>query len=301
MKKITQETFKEEIKEWGKGDYEVIGEYETSGKGVEIRHLTCGRTYRPSRDNFKKGKRCYHCYGKPEIDTKTFKEKVRALTGDEYTVIGDYSTAHEKVLLRHNVCGSEYPASPNKFINYNRRCPTCGGTKKKTHEQFVEEVRKYQGEAFEVLGRYTGANTRVLVRHNKCGKEYKVYPSTLRVVAGCADCSFKSRGEESIKSILDSLEVSYESQVTYEGCINIHKLPFDFRLYVAGKAVLIEYDGIQHFKPIDYFGGEEGFKDQKKRDKIKDDFTKQAGIMLIRIPYTEYEVLEEKLKSIIRG
>ncbi len=57
---------------------------------------------------------------------------------------------------------------------------------------------------------------------------------------------------------------------------------------------LIEYDGEQHFKAIEEFGGEETLKLTKKHDKIKNDFCKKEKItingevytpILFRIPF----------------
>ena len=56
--------------------------------------------------------------------------------------------------------------------------------------------------------------------------------------------------------------------------------------------LLIEYQGIQHFKPIDTFGGEERFKYQQEKDNIKRAFAKENNIKLIEIPYT-YKTKED--------
>ena len=45
--------------------------------------------------------------------------------------------------------------------------------------------------------------------------------------------------------------------------------------------------GIQHYKPVDYFGGVEGLKDRQKKDKIKSDYCKNNGLLLIVIKYNE--------------
>lgn len=50
---------------------------------------------------------------------------------------------------------------------------------------------------------------------------------------------------------------------------------------------LIEIDGEQHFKPIKFFNGEEGFQQQKANDDIKNSFAKENNLSLVRIPYTE--------------
>ena len=47
--------------------------------------------------------------------TKEFKEEVYDLVGDEYEVIGEYVNSQEKIMMRHNVCGCEYPVLPSMF------------------------------------------------------------------------------------------------------------------------------------------------------------------------------------------
>ena len=61
--------------------------------------------------------------------------------------------------------------------------------------------------------------------------------------------------------------------------------------------ILIEYNGAQHYKPVDYFGGEERFKKQKEHDKRKRDYAKKHGYKLITIKYTHdtYESIAEYL------
>lgn len=54
---------------------------------------------------------------------------------------------------------------------------------------------------------------------------------------------------------------------------------------------LIEYDGEQHFKPVEIWGGEEKLKIQQERDKRKNQWCKENNVRLIRIPYTEYDNL----------
>ena len=60
-------------------------------------------------------------------------------------------------------------------------------------------------------------------------------------------------------------------------------LRFDF--YLPEQNTLIEYDGEQHFKPVNYYGGEEGFFYRKKNDKIKNEYCRNNNIKLIRIHY----------------
>ena len=72
-------------------------------------------------------------------------------------------------------------------------------------------------------------------------------------------------------------------------------MKFDFAIFDGQNLrALIEYDGIQHFKIVEKWGGEEKLKTQQERDKRKDEYCKKKGIPLIRIPYTDFKVLDEE-------
>ena len=53
---------------------------------------------------------------------------------------------------------------------------------------------------------------------------------------------------------------------------------------------LIEYNGKQHYEPIEYFGGEEGLKIRQQNDKIKNEYAKLHNLPLVRIPFTEKNI-----------
>lgn len=59
---------------------------------------------------------------------------------------------------------------------------------------------------------------------------------------------------------------------------------FDF--YLPDYNTIIEYDGLQHFKPIVIWGGDQKLNKQKENDNIKNLYCKQHNINLIRLPYT---------------
>ena len=80
-----------------------------------------------------------------------------------------------------------------------------------------------------------------------------------------------------------------------------NKLHLDF--YFPKLNLAIEYDGIQHYTPIEFFGGEKALMEQKDRDKQKDKYCKNHNIKLIRIPYTNhtYKEIKEVLDSNLSG
>lgn len=98
-------------------------------------------------------------------------------------------------------------------------------------------------------------------------------------------CMCKSKGELYIEEILQELNIDYERQKRFNDCKNKKPLPFDF--YIAKQNVCIEYDGEQHYKPIDFCGGETRFLEQQLNDKIKNEYCNKNNITLLRIPYTK--------------
>jgi hypothetical protein len=92
-----------------------------------------------------------------------------------------------------------------------------------------------------------------------------------------------SYGEKKIYDFLIKNDINFQYNKSITGCKNENNLRFDFIL--LDKSICIEFDGIQHFKPIDFFGGEDEYVKTKMRDEIKNIFCKLEGIKLIRIPY----------------
>ena len=107
---------------------------------------------------------------------------------------------------------------------------------------------------------------------------------------GCNLCT-TSRGELKVKQFLDFYSMEYQRQYIFKDCKNIRNLRFDF--YVNG--VCIEYNGIQHYEPVEQFGGVKAFKYTQKRDQIKRDYCRSKNIKLIEIPYWDFDNIESIL------
>lgn len=72
---------------------------------------------------------------------------------------------------------------------------------------------------------------------------------------------------------------------TFDDLRDTQPLSYDF--YIPDQSILIEYQGIQHYKSVDYFGGEDQFKRQQKHDRLKSDYAENNNYNLIAVPYTE--------------
>ena len=74
-------------------------------------------------------------------------------------------------------------------------------------------------------------------------------------------------------------------------------LNFDF--YLEDLNTCIEFDGLQHFNSIDFFGGDKAFEIRKQNDKIKNEYCFLSNIRLIRISYKEIKNINNILTILI--
>lgn len=233
---------------------------------------------------FLNGQRCPYCSSNTGKTDKQFKQEAYDLVGTEYTVLGIYRNARTKIKVKHNKCGSIYKVESNSFLR-GSRCPYCYGTlKKKTNEQFQQEIYDLVGDEYTVLGTYINTDSKIKIKHNECNNIYKVRPSSFLNGSRCPYCN-SSKGESTISKILDTFHVSYESQKTFDDLRDKECLSYDF--YISDQNILIEYQGIQHYEPVKHFGGKTRFRTQRNHDKLKLKYAKTNHYNLITIPYTE--------------
>ena len=96
-------------------------------------------------------------------------------------------------------------------------------------------------------------------------------------------------------SISIKIPIFYEFNWTVinDVLVNVYSLNMSY-FYLLDSNICIEYDGIQHFEPVNDFGGEIEFNNIQIRDNIKNEYCKNNNINLIRIRYDEN--IEEKIK-----
>lgn len=214
-------------------------------------------------------------------------------------VLGEYISNHTPILHRckkHNIKWNVVPY----VILQGSGCKQCGKeklaeTKRKTHKQYVSELEIINPD-IEVIEHYIDSNTPILHKCRIDDYEWKARPANLLIGRNCPVCS-ESKGERKVRQWLEKNHFDYIYQYKYEDCKDINQLPFDF--YLPTFNYLIEYDGEQHYYPIEYFGGQEKFELQQKHDNIKNEYCKKYGIPLLRIPYFKFDNIEEELNNFL--
>lgn len=107
-------------------------------------------------------------------------------------------------------------------------------------------------------------------------------------------CLKSSISEVYISEILTELgffeNIDYFREKTFDDLISDYagRLRFDFVIETNEYNVCIEYQGAQHYKSVEYFGGSEMFERRLKNDELKRVWCDLHGYQLVEIPYTVY-------------
>lgn len=98
-----------------------------------------------------------------------------------------------------------------------------------------------------------------------------------------------SRAQIKIEQILSRAGLNFKEEYSFPDLIGHsgHALRFDFAVFDddGNLEFLIQYQGIQHYKPKSIFGGVSGLRKQQYYDMLKREYCKKNNIKLILIPY----------------
>jgi len=258
-------------------------------------------------DIHKNGNGCKKCSdikrgNKRKMTKNIFIEKSNFIHNNKYDYsLVNYVNSKTKVEI---ICPEhgKFNQIPSLHINQKQGCPKCGKRKSinkrtKSNKSFLKQANIIFDNKYEYKEEYKNCSDLIEIICPKHGKFFKTPNNHLSKKQGCPKC-FSSKGEHEIMRVLEENDIDYITQHTFEGCVGKRSLKFDF--YLPDYNMCIEYDGVQHFKPINHFGGYKGFMETKKRDYIKNEYCESNNINLIRIGYQDYDNIKDILKPIIK-
>ena len=164
------------------------------------------------------------------------------------------------------------------------------GCKKCQYDKLANNV--YSNEKFIILAKekhdnkydysqvnYTHSENKIEIICKKHGV-FKQTPHNHLNGNGCPNCR-GSKGESIINKVLIENNIKFEIEVTFNDLKDKSNLYYDF--YLPKYKLFIEFHGIQHTKPVDYFGGKDEFDKLRKRDIIKYNYAVKNGYLLLTI------------------
>lgn len=240
---------------------------------------------------------CQHCIGRNDNKDEVLQEMFFANPNME--LLEPYKGRTKRVKMRckkHNVILKKSPAEVIK----GHGCVQCGLEKlseqaKLSESVFVDRL-KHKYKTIHLVSNYTAITEYADFHCDICNADWTdIADYVMR--RGCPRCNGTST-EMLVGEILQKYGLSYIPQFSFNDCKDKRTLPFDY--YIKDYNILIEYDGEQHFKPVNFGGvsneeAEKNFKITQYHDNIKTKYCHDHNIPLIRISYLEKKNLEESL------
>lgn len=209
------------------------------------------------------------------------------------------------VIDRFGVKHGSFEQTPKNYFGRTCECSKCHiGRQTKPQEEFEQEANEIHNNFYIYHNDYKGAYVKINVTCPNHGNFLVTPHNHTNAGSGCPSCR-SSHGERKIKGILNKYKIPYKTQHTFSDFICI-KAPFrfDFKCKIFNVDCMIEMDGEQHFKAINYFGGDERFKTQQEQDFRKDQYCHNNNIPMLRVSYADIDNIEHHIYefiTILRG
>ncbi|MDY3373310.1 MAG: hypothetical protein SOX50_08565 [Terrisporobacter othiniensis] len=245
-------------------------------------------------------------YNRRAREKRNEKKAICSKCGKEFIKIGSEKYCSKECRMEERKCPICNKIFKVRYDNPKIYCSlNCRREKmSKSHEEYYSEFSKIHKGRIVPITYYNGSDEEITVYCLKCQnkttrKAWKFIGSNPK---GCICDRKYSVGEEMVENYLQENQIPYIKQYTPSEFVE-NKLRYDFAIInISGDIIkLIEYDGRQHFEPVDDFGGKEEYIKQVERDKIKNKYAKENNINLLRINYKEkkniYKILNKFIKE----
>jgi len=247
-----------------------------------------------------------------------------------FELISDtYISATDNLKLKclKNNCGEIFQMSWN-MISSGHCCSYCCVAPKKVglsnclatrNPELAKEwntIKNGKLTPYKVTPNYS---KKVWWKCKECNHEWPAKINGRNYGTGCPECK-KSKGEKECKRVLltkgligiaqeDYNKLSYKNNYTYfisqkefDGLIGLGGKLLSYDFYIPRHNLLIEVQGEQHEKPVDFDGkgkkhAEKQFKKQLEHDRRKREYAKKHNIRLLEIWYWDFDRIESILQK----
>ena len=242
------------------------------------------------------GKKCPKCTQRNyKYTTEEWIEKAKEKHSNKYDYSKvNYISNHTKVCI---ICPEHGEFWQDAAAHLRGQgCPKCAdisnGLKRlMTNDEFIEKARKVHGDKYDYSKvKYINSRSKVCIICPEHGEFWQT-PAKHLSGHGCAFCN-EYKMEEKIKLFLNENNVKYKYQYRNEWLKNNNGNFLSIDFYLPEYNLAIECQGVQHFKSVEYFGGNDRFHQQIINDKTKRNLCEKHNVNILY-------VIEKRVKTSI--
>lgn len=284
--------------------------YENTYSNLHFKCKTCGNEFDRRYNNATGNTSCPYCKGtREDWGNEWLEKKGKQIHGDKYDYsLVDYKGTDEKVAIichEKDEWGDEHGifyVTPHAHVGSMKSgCPKCSQKHKPTTEEFIKKARLVHGDKYDYSKvEYVRALSPVIITCPEHG-DFSQKPNGHLCGQGCPHCQ-QSHIERELWQLFEEKGIEFKREYTPEWVKPLH---IDF--YLPEYNVAIECQGLQHYKPVKYYGGEEGLKARQERDERKLRLCEENGVRLLyyadydfNFPHDVIKTKEELLETIYK-
>lgn len=279
------------------GEFEILEDPNSGQHLVKVFHKKCGNLLIIRLNNHLK-RYCAYCSKKKKRTIQEWQKLSNDIHNSEFEILEEPLNGKTKVKILHKKCGNLLKMTLNNHINHNNACKQCSKYSHKSHQYWINKSKEIWNDDYLILDEVTNCYNKVEIKHMICDRIHsKSMNSFIHGKRGCPYCNDDIKyAEKYIKNYLDSIDIEYEREKTFDDLKNPksgRKLRFDF--WIPSKKLIIEVNGVQHYKSIGFWGGEEKYQEQIYRDTIKRNYLENNDIKLLVINNKQLTKIKEYL------
>ena len=251
--------------------------YREAKSKIKVKCLKDNYIWETTWDYLKQGNWCPDCAGKILLSYEEFSRILQMKNG----VISEGPTSfkHDTV-FKIKCLKDNYIWKTNYFriIYQNQWCPKCAGCVLKTFEEVKILVESKNGELVSNKEDLQNNKSKLKIKCEKNHSWVISYANLVNHKRWCPVCAFS----KTQKKLFDIIEEIFNTKCffNYKGFDWLKdKRLLEIDIWVPELKLAIEYDGIHHFKPINYSNNlqkaKERLADRKRKDKLKTKLIKE--------------------------
>lgn len=245
--------------------------------------------------------------------TEQFIINAKQVHGERYDYSKtEYVKSTQKVIITCPIHG-DFTQTPNNHLK-GQQCPVCGNLQRiksnsKNTKYFINKANQVHNDKYD-YSKSDYINNKIKVKiichstdqyGNEHGEFWQTPHDHIDGKCGCPKC--KNKGQYSLYCQL--LNIFTQEIILYE--VNKSTVYWlgnqRFDIYFPKYNIAIEYNGKQHYEPIDIFGGIEGYYDTIKRDELKRSKCNENNCKLFEVRYNysqkEFNQLIDDINNVI--
>lgn len=279
----------------------ILGKYVNATTKILCKCLIDGYEWYATPNNLLRGIGCPKCSGQIKYTHNQYLSLIYEKYKDNIMILSNFNGMSKEIYYKCNKCNTIHIAKQAKsLLRVNYPCNNCvskeRGLKLRLSQKEFKNKLYEKNKNIKIIDKYVKSNIKIKFYCEECKNYFYIEPGTLLYNDGKCPICGASKGEKKIIKYLQDNKINFLREYFFNDLRGDKNKPlrFDFAVLNTLNEVvcLVEFDGEFHFKKM---YEDHDLEKQKRYDKMKDDYCKEHNIKLLRIPYWEFDNIEDIL------